>query len=172
MVKYSIGIDPGKEGCIVIIHPDLTREIIKIPKIAKMVDDLELSKIIARIASYESKMVVLEDVHAIYGSAAGSTFTFGDCNGFIRGCLVTNKVPFAKVPPKLWQKDMLEGVPEIIKPMKPGQVKKVRDIKAMAEIAAKRLFPEQDLRRTPKCSKNDDNIIDALLMAEYCRRKY
>ena len=37
--------------------------------------------------------------------------------------------------------------------------------------AAKRLFPDIDFRRTSKCKNIDDNMCDAMLMAEYARRK-
>jgi hypothetical protein len=46
------------------------------------------------------------------------------------------------------------------------------DKKVMSVLAAKRLFPRQDLRRTPNCTKPDDNLTDSLLIAEYGRRHY
>ena len=44
--------------------------------------------------------------------------------------------------------------------------------KVMSILAAQRLFPNHDLRRTEACKKPDDNLVDSLLIAEYGRRHY
>ena len=170
MNKRYIGIDPGKDGAVIILSGNgqlLEKRII--PKIKNEVDESELAQIIRDIG--QESIVVIEDVHAIFGSGAGATFSFGDICGFVRGLLVGYRIPFVKVQPKKWQSVMFEGVPEIIKPMKEGQKRKVRDTKAMALIAAKRLFPDVDLRMSERAKNPHDGIVDALLMAEYARRK-
>jgi hypothetical protein len=42
-----------------------------------------------------------------------------------------------------------------------------RDCKKMSELAAKRLFPNVDLRATERCKISHDGIVDALLIAYY-----
>lgn len=171
MSKIFVGIDPGKDGAIVVLSESGT--VLRkhtIPKIGKEVDEAELANIFRGWIG-GGVTVVLEDVHALFGSGAGATFAFGDICGFIRGLLVGYRVPFVKVQPKKWQSVMFEGVPEIIKPMKEGQKRKIRDTKAMALIAAKRLFPDVDLRMSERAKNPHDGIVDALLMAEYARRK-
>ena len=49
--------------------------------------------------------------------------------------------------------------------------RKETDTKATSINAAQRLFPSVDFRRNEQCRKIDDNKVDALLMAEYGRRK-
>lgn len=67
-------------------------------------------------------------------------------------------VPYELVKPKNWQKVMLADIP--------GE-----DTKARSIIAAQRLFPGADLRPTPRCRKPSDGISDALLIAEWGRRR-
>ena len=48
---------------------------------------------------------------------------------------------------------------------------KAVDPKPTSINAARRLFPNIDLRKNERCKKIDDNKVDSLLMAEYARRK-
>jgi hypothetical protein len=114
---------------------------------------------------------VLEDVHSIFGASSSSTFDFGWGLGVIEGVLVANKIPYTKVQPKKWQKEMFEGIPLQQKPSSTGKTMKT-DTKAMAEQAAKRLFPSIDLRATERSKKSSDGKVDALLMCEFCRRNF
>ena len=68
------------------------------------------------------------------------------------------RIPVEFVPPQAWQREMLAGCS--------GD-----DTKARALQAAQRLFPGLDLSRTPKCKKSDEGFVDALLIAEFGRRK-
>jgi hypothetical protein len=68
------------------------------------------------------------------------------------------RIPVEFVPPQTWQREMLAGCSG-------------SDSKARALQAAQRLFPGLDLRRTPKCKKADEGFVDALLIAEFGRRK-
>lgn len=45
------------------------------------------------------------------------------------------------------------------------------DTKAAALIAAKRIFPTHDFRKSARCSVPHDGMIDAALIAEYARRE-
>jgi hypothetical protein len=45
------------------------------------------------------------------------------------------------------------------------------DTKQRSVIAAQRLFPNVSLLPTPRCKKPSDGIADALLIAEWGRRK-
>jgi crossover junction endodeoxyribonuclease RuvC len=47
---------------------------------------------------------VIERVHSRKGQGISSTFKFGMNYGFLRGCLVANRIPFESVLPKTWQK--------------------------------------------------------------------
>lgn len=169
-----IGIDPGKYGSICLNYKGDIR-IHNIPLIGKEYDTRGLAKLFEEI--YElSQMVlfthcVVEDVHAVFGAAAGATFEFGYGVGLIEGMLAIKHIPFTKVAPKKWQKEMFEGVPEIKKPSTTGKTMKT-DTKKMAEIAAKRLFPGIDFTNGGKSVKVNDGKVDATLMCEYCKRNF
>jgi hypothetical protein len=170
MNKIYVGIDPGKDGYICIDYNEQF-EFWAIPKIGKEFNILELSAIIRRISHLGKVHCVLEDVHAIYGSAAGSTFTFGFGCGLIEGMLAMVGIPYTKIQPKKWQKQMFEGVAIQMKKSTTGKTMIV-DNKSMAEIAAKRLFPTVDLRDTPRCRTSHDGKVDALLLCEYAKRNF
>jgi len=156
-----IGIDPGKSGFITGFSDSFIHY--PIPKIGDEVDLSELNKIFSSFP--KDSFAVIEDVHALYGSSAGATFEFGKIVGILEALLVAHSIPFAKIAPKTWQKTMLAGIPLI---KKTG--KKTNNVKLMAEMACKRLFPDLDLRRTERCTKPDDNKVDSILICEYARR--
>lgn len=167
-----IGIDPGKTGAIAIKNKlDGTFKVVPIPVLGKEVDLVSLS-LFFKLLTIKCMNVkcAMEDVHAIYGSAAGSTFEFGYVNGVIEAMLVANDIPYTKVQPKKWQKEMWEGIPEQRKASKTGKTHPV-DTKAMSLLAANRLFPGKDFRRTDRAKVQDNNFVDAALICEYCDRK-
>ena len=48
---------------------------------------------------------MIEDVHALRGSSAKGTFTFGRNLGFWEGILTTLNITWVKVSPKEWQEE-------------------------------------------------------------------
>lgn len=157
-----IGVDPGKEGFITIMKETGIQHF-PMPKIGKEVDLHGLAELMVKIlegCDENNTIVVIEDVHALHNSSAASTWNFGFVCGVLRMSFVMCGLPIVLVTPKKWQKEMYEGIK--IDPNK----------KVMSVMAAKRLFPSQDLRRTPNCKKPDDNLTDSLLIAEYGRRHY
>lgn len=171
MGRAYIGIDPGKKGAIAIIdNVDGKSEIltIAIPLIGKDYDVKRLSEMLRQLSS-KNCYCVMEDVHAVYGSSASSTFEFGYGVGLIEGILVANNIPYSKIAPKKWQKTMWEGVSLQQKPSSTGKTMKT-DTKCMSLIAVQRIFPNVDLRENERCKKPHDGIVDALLICEYGRR--
>lgn len=176
--KLRIGIDPGK-GSFICYFKGSDAYFEEIPMIGKEIDIQKLDDIIERFNPNNTingigsgdVMCVLEDVHSIFGSSAGSNWDFGRTNGILEALLVANQVPFTKVAPKKWQSVMWEGIPKQQKPSSTGKTMKT-DTKVMSLHAAKRLFPDLDLKRTERCKIADHNKVDALLIAEYCRRKF
>lgn len=168
--KVFVGVDPGSDGFLSISYGD---ELIfqPVPKIKDKVDHHELARIISTINDSGITHCVLEDIHAVFGSSAGSTFNFGHIQGFIEGCLCTHGIPYTKVQPKAWQKVMWEGIPLITKPSTTGKTH-VTDTKAMSLMAAKRLFPKVDLRASERCKIPHDGKVDSLLIMQYCKYKF
>lgn len=159
-----IGVDPGKEGFITTMSDDgVTIKHHPIPRIGKEVDLNALCELILEISTHcvpNRTTVVIEDVHAIPGSGAGQTFNFGGICWALRMGFTMCGFRIVLVAPKKWQKEMYEGI-------RPDSDKKVMSVQA-----AKRLFPNHDIRRTPKCKKPDDNLTDSLLICEYARRHF
>lgn len=179
MKKIRVGIDPGGTGFITsfLINSNESEQVIEyfpIPKIGKIVDIAAIDNFLKNIKALEgiySIHFIIEDVHAIYGSSAGATFSFGHVVGVLEALIISNKIPFTKVQPKEWQKEMWQGIPLMKKPSSTGK-KMVKDTKAMSLVAAKRLFPGEDLRKSTRAKNPDHNKVDSLLMAEYCKRKF
>lgn len=174
MEKTYIGIDPGIAGFITAIFPNGTYEFYSIDEN----DDLDLHRILHSIKE-RSWMVtaVIEDVHSIFGSSAKSTFNFGEIKGVLKGLLIANEIPYTLVQPKAWQseiwnnQDMIFTQKTIKRADGKEQKRKVVETKPTSINAARRLFPNIDLRKNERCKKVDDNKVDSLLMAEYARRK-
>lgn len=164
-MKLSAAIDVGKDGAIVMLeNKDIVLKLV-IPTIGNQIDLSEIRNI---LSTYKGNNIhiVIEDVHAIFGASAKATFNFGWSLGILEGLLSGIGIAYTKVAPKVWQKEMWQGVPTIYK-----TGKKTVDTKATSLLAAKRLFPNVDLRKSERAEKAHDGIVDALLMAEYCRRK-
>ncbi len=174
-----IGIDPGKTGGIVSINDNNTIKYHFIPKIGNEVDVRKLNDIFNLYNPKEWK-VVIENIHALFGVSSASTFALGHICGLLEGYIVSHEFSFIKVNPKLWQKEMFEGIPEKRKTgkvnSKTGKITKGRiDTKKMAELAYMRLFPNIDLYLTEAGNKSKnvhDGLVDAILLSEYGRRKF
>lgn len=174
MEKTFIGIDPGVNGFVTAIFPNGKFEFYSIDEN----DDLDLHRIFKSIKERSWQVTaVLEDVHAIFGSSAKSTFAFGEIKGILKGLLIANEIPYTLVQPKTWQgeiwnnQDMIVSYKTIKKSDGTEQKRKVVDTKSTSINAARRLFPSIDPRKNERCRKIDDNKVDSLLMAEYARRK-
>ena len=171
-----IGCDPGKTGAIVTIDTE-TKTISKAvtPTVGKEIDWGVFADL---LRDKENSHIFLEHVHAMFGTSAKATFTFGGCFEGVKALIAALKIPYTLVQPKVWQGVMYQGILEIRKaPIKittgkrKGQTMKGRrDTKAMSLQAAKRLFPKIDLRASDRCKIAHEGIVDALLIAEYGRR--
>lgn len=172
-MQYFVGIDIGKNGGIAIIDEKGNLATMATPKVGNQID---VGRIKQFLLSYENPTCVIEDVHSIFGTSAKSNFQFGRSAGIIEGLVVGLGFRFVLVSPKEWQKEMWQGVNAVLintgKTNKKGEIKYKTDTKATSLIAAKRLFPNFDFRATGRSTKDHDGIVDSVLMAEFCRRKF
>jgi hypothetical protein len=164
--KYYIGVDIGAKGAIVVQKPDNKVEIKVTPLIKNQVD---LQKLSDYLEFYKGKncIVVIEDLRGIYGASSKSKHTFGFIAGATEALIVAHKLPFVRVKASVWQKQLFVGVQQILK--KDKLVKK-NDTKAMALVAAKRLFPTVSFLASSRSTTPHDGIVDALLISEYAKR--
>jgi len=172
MIKTHVGIDPGKDSFICHISNDIVC-FDRIPMIGTETNIWALNAIFCgiRLKETESEIhVVLEDVHSVFGSSAKSNWEFGKINGILEALLVANGMSYSKIQPKVWQKQLWEGV--AMQKTLGSTGKEKTDTKKMSLLAAQRLFPSVDLRKSERAKLPDHNKVDALLLAEYCRRNF
>lgn len=146
-----IGIDTGKKGALVILHDKRVESIVPFDEV-EYIKALQLA-----LLKFQSETIqcCLEKVSAMPKQGVVSMFNFGQNFGFIQGVLMSLGINFKLVTPQKWKKEF-----------------GVTSDKSTSIQAAKKLFPKVDLRRTERCRTDDDNIAEALLLAEYARRTY
>ena len=174
--KIYIGIDPGGKGCL--SYP-LDGKWVKASCVDMndlAVNDMILTHIERLKDAGHEVVVTIEDVHALGGVGAGSTFSFAYMTGIQNASVMGCKVRFERVPPKVWQKEIWIPSDIVKKPSsglgKNGKPKPpTTDTKKTSLNAAKRLFPGVDFRRNDRCKVDDDNVVDSILISEYARRK-
>lgn len=150
MKTLFIGIDPGKSGGIALI--DLERCISS----TEPYSDQALIKLCADVSqdSYKYSICCLEKVGAMPGQGVVSMFSFGQSVGYIKGVLEAFRIPYQEITPQKWKREF-----------------GLTSDKAKSAEVCRKLFPDVSLLATPRCKKPHDGMAEALLMAEYARRK-
>lgn len=144
---YYIGLDPGKSGGYAIIcGNDLEAH--------GDFDKAEIISLFHAVAHMpEGAVCCLEKVHAMPKQGSVSMFTFGEGYGWLKGVLDAYHIPFQEIPPQTWKKEF--GL----------NSDKVKSIEV-----CRQLFPKAELI-PPNCRRPHDGIAEAILMAEYAKRK-
>ncbi len=142
-----IGIDPGKSGAMAFIGEE---GITVIP-----FDEARyLGHIRALAQAPVQTRACVESVSAMPGQGVTSMFNFGKGFGWILGILDSANISYELVRPQKWKKEF-----------------SITADKNTSIAVCKRLFPEVSLLPTPRCKKDSDGMAEALLMAEYARRR-
>lgn len=167
-----LGIDPGKSGGLVALTPAgvvVGKWIM--PILGDNLDVSALYDLFKGLLERYHVTVILEDVHSIFGMSAATNFVFGYVCGAIEAVVLCHKLKLIKVGPRTWQKEIWANGDKVYKPKKPEQKNPSIDTKPTSLCAATRLFPTVDLRKSVRAKIAADGIVDALLLAEYGRRK-
>lgn len=148
MSIVRIGIDPGKKGgYAVLIDGECWR--------AEAWNDDDFTECMRQVSQMTTvARAVVEKVGAMPGQGVTSMFSFGKSAGFIEGVLKAFDIPYQLIPPSVWKKEF-----------------SLTHDKSQSIAVCKRLFPSVSLLPTDRCKKESDGIGEALLMAEYARRK-
>lgn len=146
-MKTYIGIDPGKSGALAILHEDGHIE-------TYTFDAAVYANVLDHVSKNTDPICCLEKVGAMPGQGVVSMFNFGHNLGFIEGVLITARVPYQLVPPQTWKKEF-----------------SLTSDKARSIEVCQKLFPNANLMATNRSRKPSDGIAEAVLMAEYARRK-
>lgn len=140
-----LGIDPGQKGGYAIITEDTVS--------TYPWDDISFIRFVKTLDNAHC-VCCLEKVGAMPKQGVASTFNFGKSAGFIEGVLQTCGISYQLVPPQKWKKEF-----------------SISSDKNQSINVCKRLFPEVSLKRTERCTTDSDGMAEALLMAEYAKRK-
>lgn len=156
--RISIGIDPGLSGALAFIAEDtpespwvLDMPVIEHSKgfVKRAVDLPELARSLKLICVMGEPRALMERVSAFPGQGVGSMFSLGMSFWGVAGVLAALGIPLQLVEPKGWK----------------GAYGLDKDKQKSLELARK-MFPTVKLTR-----KKDHNRAEALLIAEYGRRK-
>lgn len=158
-----VGIDPGQNGAIVALsHEGKIKQVIKMPLNKEEIPCYEqLKKIFINLTKDNDCMIFLERAVS-FGMGSKGAFTYGRGFAAIECALKDLMLPYTMAEPGKWTKEMFQGIDSKLKP------------KVQALIAVDRLFADQKhhIPVSPKAQKPHDGVVDALLIAEYGRRKY
>ena len=165
-IQATIGIDIGKGGALCLLPATIPPELEPMPIITpasgkgkRRYDVAALVRILSDWRDrYWVRLVAIEKQQSFPGQGVSSTFSIGEGYGLVCGVVAALGMPWDSPIPRVWQKDMHSGIP--------GADSKARSIEACG-----RLFPGVDLRRTERCRVKDDGKADALMIAEWARRK-
>ena len=145
-MKTYIGIDPGKSGALALLTEDGQCTVVPFQESAYTA--------ILKAASGPSSVCCLEKVGAMPGQGVVSMFNFGHNLGYIEGLLQAFDIPYQLVPPQTWKKEFC-----------------VTSDKNTSIEVCRKLFPHVCLLPTAKSRKPSDGMAEAMLLAEYARRR-
>jgi len=185
LVKLVAGLDPGKDGALVLLKKGQIFKMFVVPKLEgnRKTSEPDWHKFDDIFKEYKDRIehVFLEKPNT-GGAFAGRTqsLKLGESLGIFKTMLIANELRFTMLAPTSWQKVMFQGVSVIehakaeskeekekrTKGKKKKPAPKVKDNKAMALEASKRLFPKVSF--VPEGSrKPHDGLVDAALIALY-----
>ena len=146
-MKTYIGIDPGKSGALALLTEDGQCTVVPFQESAYTA--------ILKAASGPSSVCCLEKVGAMPGQGVVSMFNFGHNLGYIEGLLQAFDISYQLVPPQTWKKEFC-----------------VTSDKNTSIEVCRKLFPHVCLLPTARSRKPSDGMAEAMLMAEYARRRF
>ena len=158
-----IGIDPGLDGGVALLAPDESPLVTPMPtqptgkgsgrevNVGYLVTDFGVLRGDVR--------VIIERQQPFPKQGGVSNFTTGYNYGKLVALLEAEAVPFEVVRAQEWQKAFSIGGKGV-------------NTKKQAALKTARLFPCVELRATERCRTPHSGKVDALLIAEYGRRKW
>jgi hypothetical protein len=152
-LEAVLGCDPGAKGALCILASDSTIEFLDFSDQPLVITTWfkEMQE------KYDIKIIMIENVHSIFGVSAKSNFNFGFNVGILHGIFRSSSIGLDLVQPKVWQKSI-------------GVTTKGKDIKKDVASIATRLYPLAQIY-TPR-GRLLDGRSDALMVAHYTRLKY
>ena len=163
--EFILGVDPGASGAVSVIETASLSHVESADFKCKPSEAKSLALILdSMVKKYGAKgtcALAIEEVHAIFGTGAKSTFNFGFNLGLLHAVLQLNSIPFHLVKPKVWQNTL--GLPTF-------KDTTVAERKTMIAEAVEAAIPTADIRG-PKGGAMDGRS-DALGIAHHLYVQY
>lgn len=157
---YTIGIDGGLDGGIVVYHNKkiIEKHIMPTFKGAKG-RTYDIKSIINILKKYDPNdtLIILEKAHTMLINGARANFTIGECYGMMKAIIIVLSFPFDIVAARTWQKEIFQG-------------QTVKDTKQASIEYCRNRFPDIDWRASERCKKDHDGMTDAACLAVYGTR--
>jgi hypothetical protein len=154
-----VGIDPGANGGLALTQGTVVIEWAEMPRL-----DRDLLNLLRQWKEeYEPEFCCLEKVNSMPGEGHVGAFSFGEGFGKLQMALAAVELPYELVTPRVWQKGLGVKVKE--------KSESKKDFKERLRHLAIQLFPSEPLWDKPKTLGKQRAVCDAMLIAEYCRRK-
>jgi len=162
-VNY-IGIDPGLQGGIATIRESGYIDAIILPTFFNgkktVLNNSTLASMFSLLNAMDIKCyAILEQQQPMPKQGVTSMFSIGYGFGVLKQCLVDFSIPHEVVRAQVWQKEF-------------GISGRKGNTKAQALQVCRGLFPDTNLLATERSKKPHEGIVDAVLIAEYGRRRY
>lgn len=156
-MNVTVGIDPGQKGALAFLYKG-HQKVYPMPVQPLGGKKRICAGEIARIFTTEHRGTVgvtvwVEEARALPKQGVVSTLSIGVGYGILLGVIETLGYRYQVVNPRTWQAEMLKGLPR----------RKRTEIKQASKEQVRRLFPKLDIK--------GDGAADALLIAEYGRRR-
>ena len=143
--RIYIGIDPGKNGGIGIIHNEIAYCKRCPATVSEMAEEI---KVCVEMTPDIQKTAIIELVHSMPKQGVKSVFTFGEGYGKWLGILAAHKIPYIQVTPQKWMR-FYGNLP-----------KDKKDRKNQLKHLAQQRFPEIKITLA---------TADAILLANYLK---
>ena len=153
MKRIYIGIDPGINGGIAILE---NREVVlafkpptkKVLVNKKEKKEIDFDLVCQEFEAFTDSVCYIEKSQPMSKQGVTSMFNYGVGYGSYKGILTALKIPFQEIRPQTWKKEF-----------------DLTSDKSLSILTAECLFPKIKFKKT------HDGIAEALLIAEYARRK-
>lgn len=159
---FVLGIDPGLQGAWALIDLDTGKLFacgkVSVVKSKKGKTEYNLPAMRDLLNNSLIKGVALELVHSMPGQGVASMFAMGRGLGLWEGMIVAMNLPYVKVAPRTWQKEILTDF------------NKGDEAKQASILNAERIFPYFSFKPTERCTKIDHNMTDAANLALYAKK--
>lgn len=165
-LPYVIGVDPGKDGAMAAVVNGLlpTHFLRKTPIIQGDRNEYDLTGMRSYLEEIQERArqefnsspvtAIIERQQAFPKQGGSSNFSIGYGFGLWIGLFTAMGIRYEVVSPQAWQKAMLAGI-------------RKKNTKQASVVAAQRLWPGVDFRKSERARKQDSGLTDAALLAQF-----